>query len=140
MIHVSYCSGLAGIEAAQASSAQNLLSSTSASTSTSEKPPPSISDRREDPRREEESSGEKIEQNFSKKRVGEGDVKLDKDRLAHALREEKKRKMRGEDEDERLGKKKKTTGPDGGSHDVTEEELGMFFDFSFALVLITFSL
>jgi pre-mRNA-processing factor SLU7 len=71
-------------------------------------------------------SGEKIEQNYSKKRIGEGDVKLDKERLADAINEERKRKMRGEDDDERQGKKRKNA-LERGSHDVTEEQLGMFY-------------
>lgn len=70
-------------------------------------------------------SSKKTEQNYSKTRVGEGEVKLDKDRLAQALSEEKKRKKRGEDGEDRAGKKQKGA-PGGGSHDVTEEELGMF--------------
>lgn len=64
----------------------------------------------------------KTDQNYSKKRMGEGDLKLDKDRLADALKEEKKR-ARGNDEDIRSGKKQK--GVSGSSHEVTEEELGM---------------
>ncbi|KAJ7859740.1 hypothetical protein B0H13DRAFT_1639942, partial [Mycena leptocephala] len=64
---------------------------------------------------------ERVEQNYSKKRVGEGDVRLDDERLSRALHEEKKRKAaRGEEDDDRLGKKRKNA---GGSHDVTEEEL-----------------
>lgn len=68
-----------------------------------------------------ESRG-RIEQNYSKKRIGEGDVSLDKDRLAEALIEEKKRKARGGDDEDRFSKKKK--GLKVGGHDVTEEELG----------------
>lgn len=49
-------------------------------------------------------------------------MKLDSDRLANAIREEKKRKMRGEEVGDRFTKR--TKGPEGGSHDVTEEELG----------------
>jgi pre-mRNA-processing factor SLU7 len=115
IIHISYCSGEAGIEAAQASSAQNLLASTPAN------PPRSteISHKEEEP-------AEKVEQNYSKKRVGEGDVKLDKERLAQAINEEKKRKLRGEDMDDRTGKKRKNV-LESGSHDVTEEELGALF-------------
>jgi pre-mRNA-processing factor SLU7 len=61
-------------------------------------------------------------------------VTLDKERLAQAMIEERKRKVRGEDDDDRVGKKKK----DGhvGGHDVTEEELGKIFSCcSFARVL-----
>ncbi|KAJ7497464.1 Pre-mRNA splicing Prp18-interacting factor-domain-containing protein [Mycena latifolia] len=113
-IHVSYCSGQAGIEAAQASSAQNLL----ASTSNSGQPEPTKPLSETTSAREQTS--ERLEQNYSKKRVGEGDVRLDEERLSRALNEEKKRKARGEYDDDRLGKKRKNA---GGSHDVTEEEL-----------------
>lgn len=51
---------------------------------------------------------------------------MDKERLAHALREEKKR-ARGDDENVRAGKKQK--GVSGSSHEVTEEELGTFLAF-----------
>ena len=62
-----------------------------------------------------------MEQNYSKKRVGEGDVRLDKDRLARALAEEKKRK--GGNEDDRSSKRRRGV-LETGTHDVTEEELG----------------
>ncbi|KAF7315510.1 Slu7 domain-containing protein [Mycena indigotica] len=106
-VHLSYCAGQAGIAAAQASSAQNLLARPAT-------PPP-----QEDTRPPPETS-ERMEQNFGKKRMGEGDVQLDEDRLARALKEEKKRK--GEDNDsDRFGKKRK--GVASSSHEVTEEEL-----------------
>lgn len=65
----------------------------------------------------------KAEELFSKRRLGEGEVNIDKDRLAQAINEEKKRKGRGEEDDDRYGKRKKG-GPVGGSYEVTEEELG----------------
>lgn len=71
---------------------------------------------------EKERASLDITQNYSKKRVGEGDVKLDKDKMAYALEKEKKRKVGGDDDD-RSGKKRK--GIDVGTHEVTEEELGM---------------
>jgi pre-mRNA-processing factor SLU7 len=116
IIHVSYCSGQAGIEAAQASSAQNLLASTSKLSvpAQSELSTPLANGR--------DQTSERAEQNYSKKRIGEGEVRLDEDRLSRALNEEKKRKARGEEDDDRSGKKRKNA---GGSHDVTEEELGM---------------
>lgn len=77
---------------------------------------------------------EEIVQNYSKKRVGEGDVKLDKERLAQAIGEEKKRKTAGQDGDDRAGKKRKNT--EVGSHDVTEEELGKSHPF---FQIITYS-
>lgn len=107
---MSYCAGQAGKEAAYASTAQALL----ASNSTSDPSAPEAA---------AESRG-RIEQNYSKKRVGEGDVNLDKERLAEALSEEKKRKVRGGDDEDRFSKKKK--GLEVSSHDVTEEELGKF--------------
>ncbi|KAJ7594283.1 Pre-mRNA splicing Prp18-interacting factor-domain-containing protein [Mycena floridula] len=104
-IHVSYCSGQAGIDAAQASSAQHLLAQRSPS------PEPE--------RHEEPEQSLKVEQNYSKKRVGEGDFKLDKERLQKAIDEEKKRKVRDDDVD-RSSKKKKTG---ISAHEVTEEEM-----------------
>lgn len=109
-VHVSYCAGQAGKEASYASTAQALLASSSNAT-----PDPSAQEATS------ESRG-RIEQNYSKKRVGEGDISLDKDRLAEALSEEKKRKARGGDDEDRFSKKKK--GMEVSSHDVTEEELG----------------
>ncbi|EEB87400.1 hypothetical protein MPER_15256, partial [Moniliophthora perniciosa FA553] len=103
-----------GIEAAKASSAQNLLASTSdsntavatqASMSATEKP------------------SNNVEQNYSKKRVGEGDIKLDPERLVRAVEAEKKRGRGDDDGREMSGKKRKGDGGTTGSHDVTEEEL-----------------
>ena len=52
-------------------------------------------------------------------------MKLDQDRLAQAVSEEKKRKARGgKDEEDRSSKKVKSS-LESGSHEVTEEELGM---------------
>jgi hypothetical protein len=109
---MSYCAGDAGIEAAHASTARALLASSSKLSSD-----PSQEGKSEDLRG-------RIEQNYSKKRVGEGDVTLHKERLSEALNEEKKRKARGGDDENLFSKKQK--GLDGGSHDVTEEELGKF--------------
>ena len=103
-----------GIEAAQASSAQQLLASSSV------QPPQEKIDTEDRVERVE-----RIDQNYSKKRIGEGDVKLDRDRLAQAVLDEKKRKSRMKDEDDRSSKKQKS-GFETGSHEITEEELGMF--------------
>lgn len=116
-LHISYCAGIAGIEAAEASSAKQLLGvphdePATTSTTTSEK--------------EKEKQAAKIEQNFSKQRVGEGDVALDKERLERALKEEKKRKKGGHDDDDRYTKKSKGT-VESSTHDVTEEQLGESF-------------
>ncbi|KAG2755237.1 hypothetical protein P692DRAFT_20826881 [Suillus brevipes Sb2] len=105
-IHISYCAGEVGKEAAQASTAQALLASSKAQS---------------EPFAQDNEARARIEQNYSKKRVGEGDVALDKDRLAEAISEEKKRKTRGDKDDDRSSKKMK--GLQSGSHDVTEEEL-----------------
>ncbi len=114
-VHMSYCTGEDGIKAAQASSAKNLLES--AESSTSMPPPPVPSDSVEERKK-------KAEELFSKKRLGEGELSLDRDRLQQALSEERKRKGRGDDDDNRSGKKKK--GGLGQSYEVSEEELGKF--------------
>ena len=104
-----------------ASSAQNLLTSsepsTSAAASSSTQAVASTSETSEDRRR-------KAETLFSKKRLGEGDLELDEKRLADAIKAERKRKGHGgEDEFEwGTGKKRKA----GDTHEVTEEEMGMF--------------
>ncbi|EAU91764.1 pre-mRNA-splicing factor SLU7 [Coprinopsis cinerea okayama7 len=114
-LHISYCAGKAGIEAVTASSAQQLLASSSQAESST-----SSSKQQEEPPSERK---EKIEQNFSKKRVGEGDVVLDQEKLAKALKEERKRKAKGGYEDvDRYGKKSRST-VEGSTHEVTEEEL-----------------
>jgi len=105
-IHISYCAGEAGKEAAHASTAQALLASPSKAEA--------------EPSAQDNEARVRIEQNYSKKRVGEGDVSLNKDRLADAINEEKKRKARGEKDDGGFSKKRK--GLQSGSHDVTEEE------------------
>ena len=124
-IHISYCSGLVGIEAAQASSAQQLLASSSTQAS--------------QPKIDTEDSAERVErvdQNYSKKRIGEGDVKLDRDLLAQSILDEKKRKTM-KDGDDRSSKKQKS-GLGTGSHEVTEEELGTFLLCPFCNLLLTY--
>jgi len=125
-LHISYCAGQAGIDAARASSAQHLLASTSGSGPPSSVPAVEKSSKSLAKTHAEDDARDRVEQNFSKKRVGEGDIKLDNDRLTKAIHEEKKRKMRGEEDGDRFTKKSKG-GPEGGSHDVTEEELGMYY-------------
>jgi pre-mRNA-processing factor SLU7 len=66
---------------------------------------------------------ERVDQNYSKKRIGEGEVKLDLDLLAQSVLEEKKRKSGGGDD---RSSKKQKSGLGTGSHEVTEEELGTF--------------
>ncbi|PPQ77214.1 hypothetical protein CVT25_011060 [Psilocybe cyanescens] len=115
-LHLSYCAGKAGIEAAYASSAQHLLA-------TSNTPAVPEKSEKEPPRDVQETPSEKIDQNYSKKRIGEGDIKLDQGKLAQAVLEEKKRKAKGGNDDERSSKKVKSSLEGGGSHEVTEEEL-----------------
>ncbi|KAI1794127.1 Pre-mRNA splicing Prp18-interacting factor-domain-containing protein [Ganoderma leucocontextum] len=110
-VHMSYCTGVAGIDAARASSAKHLLESSSSASM----PPPPV------PSSDAEERKKKAEELFSKKRLGEGDLSLDKGKLAMALSEERKRKARGDDDDDRLGKKQR--GGLGQSHEVSEEEL-----------------
>ncbi len=112
---MSYCTGEAGIDAARASSAKHLLESSPSASM----PPPPV------PSGDAEERKKKAEELFSKKRLGEGDLSLNKDRLAKALGEERKRKAKGDDDDDdRFGKKQR--GGPGQSHEVSEEELGMF--------------
>jgi pre-mRNA-processing factor SLU7 len=109
-IHVSYCSGQAGIDAAQASSAQNLLKT---SNPDPHEPPKEITeapDNAEDRRRQAQIA-------YSKERLGEGELKLNEERLAEAVREEKKRKARGDD----TGDRKRKKGEDSVS--VSEEQM-----------------
>jgi pre-mRNA-processing factor SLU7 len=66
---------------------------------------------------------------LAKKHLGEGDLRLDKDKLAEAIKaeREKKRKSSKADEydDEPSGKRKKHNNSfSSGNHEVTEEELG----------------
>lgn len=128
-VHVSYCTGQAGIEAARASSAQHLLASSSSTTTTTAVDAASSSTAMESeapskpPPEELDDRKKKADELFSKRRLGEGDVRIDEGRLAAALKEERKRKAAGEDDDA-WGRKKKTKGE---TAEVTEEELGASF-------------
>ena len=114
-VHISYCTGQAGIEAAAASSAKNLLISSSKPLETVPQPIETV----QVPSKEVEERRRAAKNAFSKERVGEGEVQLDRERLAQALKEEKKRKARGDD-DGRSGKRAKGDEPS----EVTEEQLG----------------
>ena len=124
-IHISYCSGLVGIEAAEASSAQQLLASSSTQPSQQKVDTEDGAER-----------VERVDQNYSKKRIGEGDVKLDQELLAQSVLDEKKRKSGGMNGDERSSKKQKSG--QGGSHEVTEEELGAFLHLFFCKLHLTY--
>jgi len=112
-IHVSYCTGQAGVEAAASSSAKNLLTSSSRPT----EPVPRSIETAGDPPKNAEERRRAAKNAFGKERVGEGEVQLDKERLAQALKKEKKRKTR--DDDERSGKRARGDEP----YEVTEEQL-----------------
>ncbi|EJD52380.1 pre-mRNA-splicing factor SLU7 [Auricularia subglabra TFB-10046 SS5] len=114
-IHVSYCAGEAGIEAAQASDAVNLLR---ADAQREDQPEASTSGSASAPK-----AYEFAKPLPPKKRVGDGDVELDKSRLEAALRDERKRRQRGdEDEGDGRDKRRKYNSFQGGQ-DVTEEEM-----------------
>lgn len=63
---------------------------------------------------------------LSRKHLGEGDLRLDKDRLMEAIKAEKVRKRKGglDDDDTPSGKRKKHEIMSNGNSEVTEEELG----------------
>ncbi|KAL1939799.1 hypothetical protein VTO73DRAFT_9499 [Trametes versicolor] len=107
-IHMSYCTGEAGIKASEESSAKHLLQA-AATSSMPPPPPPPAADNVDDRKK-------KAEELFSKKRLGEGDLALDKSKLAQAVTDERKRKAKGGEDDDRFGKKQK-------SYEVSEEEL-----------------
>jgi pre-mRNA-processing factor SLU7 len=79
---------------------------------------------------DEQDSRRSREQNYSKTRIGEGDVQIDRERLRAALEDEKKRKAR-HDDDDRSSKKKKAASEQNSNHEVTQEELGWCFYFGF---------
>ena len=110
-IQASYCTGQAGIEAAKASSAAEMLKRAA---------------QRLEAQEQDRAAQANGDSTLSKKRLGEGDLSLDKDKLAQALSVERKRKAAGEDDDDdRWGGKRRKYGLEGTKIDVTEEELGM---------------
>ena len=113
-VHISYCTGQAGIEAAAASSAKNLLTSSKAVETVSQP-----AETAQELPKDAEERRRAAKNAFGKERVGEGEIQLDNERLFQALKEEKKRKARGDD-DGRLGKRAKGDEP----YEVTEEQLG----------------
>jgi pre-mRNA-processing factor SLU7 len=70
----------------------------------------------------ERAGGSGAGKDFSKKRLGEGDLQLDQDKLNRAIAEERerKRKARGGDEEEWESKRRRTEDAGG---DITEEQL-----------------
>ncbi|EIN11897.1 pre-mRNA-splicing factor SLU7 [Punctularia strigosozonata HHB-11173 SS5] len=121
-VHASYCAGQAGIEATRASTAQHLLSNAPASSSPPPRAKPLIDDQpsssSKDIGKDAEDRRRRAEAAFSsKKRLGEGELEFDREKLSRAINEEKKRKGRDTDGDEREGKRKKDT------TEVSEEDL-----------------
>jgi pre-mRNA-processing factor SLU7 len=107
-VHISYCTGEAGKEAAKASSAQNLLegSGSQPEDSTSKSPL-------------EGGDGDK-----GKQRKTDVDVEAEQSKLS----EERKRKGRTNEGDERFNKKSKNEeATESKKFDVSEDELGMDF-------------
>jgi pre-mRNA-processing factor SLU7 len=104
-IQASYCTGEAGIEAAEASSHSMMLKMERARIEETKK------------RQEEEEA-----MTSRSKRLGEGDVQFDQERLARALKEERKRKADEGDEGKYGDKRRKYNS--AMDVDVTEEDLG----------------
>ena len=111
-VQASYCTGQAGIEAAKASSAGEMLKKAA---------------QRLEAQEQESAAKGNGDSILSKKRLGEGSLSLDNERLAQALSAERKRKAAGEDvDDDRWGGKRRKYGREGTNIDVTEEDLGGF--------------
>ena len=127
-VHISYCTGQAGIEAAAASSAKNLLTSPPKPVETVPQPVETV----QEPSRDAEERRRAAKNAFGKERMGEGEFQLDKERLAQALKEEKKRKARGDDDD-RSGKRVRGDEP----NEVTEEQLGERFTYDVVVRVLT---
>jgi pre-mRNA-processing factor SLU7 len=109
-VHISYCTGEAGKQAATASSAQNLLqgSGSQPEDSTSKSPP-------------EGGDGDKGKQ---RKTDADVDVEAEQSKLS----EERKRKGRANEGDERFSKKSKgEEAAESKKFDVSEDELGTYF-------------
>ncbi|KAG8715827.1 mRNA splicing protein [Ceratobasidium sp. 423] len=100
--------GEAGIEASEAAKAQNLLN-----------PRSLLETHLETAGKGKEKAKIAEDPSLSKKRLGEKDIALDRDKLQRAVAAEKKRKM-GQMDDDGNDKRRKY---DGGNQDVTEEEL-----------------
>lgn len=138
IMHLSYCAGKAAIDAAEASSARTLLLGSSQATSSTSQPSKTLSEQRKErllDESEEEKGGKNGDKNYiavNKRTLGEGKIELDQERLAEAIREERKRKARNEDDnDDSQARRKKYNsslqgGKAGDNAEVTEEELGTY--------------
>lgn len=138
ILHGAYCTGTAGIAAsAEEADVKSLLAKSAAFSA----PPPveALPPAHLKGKGKESVGGEDVPQ-FSKVRVGEGEIKLNKDKLEKALEEERKRKQEAEEEQSGGGfsmagrKKPKYNNVSGaGGGEVTEEQLGSFSSFFFFL-------
>jgi len=108
-VQASYCTGQAGIEAVKASSAAEMLKR--------------AAQRLGAQKGQTNAAQANADSDLSKRRLGEGDLNLDRGRLVQALSMERKRKAVGEDEDDRWGGKRPKYGREGTNVDITEEEL-----------------
>ncbi|KAG8822125.1 mRNA splicing protein [Serendipita sp. 399] len=104
----SYCTGEAGIVAAEASSHAMMIKMEQS--------------RVEEQKKAEAAAATRNQQEKSSKRLGEQNPQLDKDKLAQALKDERKRKA-GEDEDRFGADKKRKYNNNSMEVDVTEEDL-----------------
>ena len=115
-MHISYCTGEAGKQAATASSAQNLLMGGG--------PPP------------EDSTSKSLSESGGGDRGKQQKTDVDVDAEQSKLSDERKRRARATDGDERFSKKSKNEeAAESKKFDVSEDELGMDF-ISFKLVLV----
>ena len=124
----SYCAGAAGIRAVDESSAEQLLNNPNAP---SDNRPSSLGGDQPLAGRGKRDQATELaeiktqqESSFSKRRLGEGDLQLDRGKLEAALNEQrgKRRKEREEDE-EWMGDKRPKYNSYSGGAEVTEEEL-----------------
>lgn len=132
-LHGSYCTGETGRQVSRDSSVRSLLANSSTFTTpgTPASPPPSQASGSGSKAQGEMAPPSEV-RNFSKKRHGEGEVVLDKERLERALAEERKRK--NEEEESQVGgwsqkkargsKYNNTSDSKAGDGEVTEEQLG----------------
>ena len=118
VIHLSYCTGESGKEAAQASSAQNLLASSAPAAPQADAASKSLLDAHL------EESGHTDKGKASGRKKHEDGEKFNQDKMTDVLNEERKRKSRADEGDDRFTKKSKGDERETKKFDVTEDELG----------------
>ncbi|KAG8933091.1 mRNA splicing protein [Tulasnella sp. 418] len=123
----SYCTGQAGISANEASdSKQVIMSASSTAFDTTRETQKSLAEQHLENLDSGAVTEPGLEPKFGKRRLGEGEMTLDKERLEKALREEKRRKTgkKVEWEEEMEGNRRnKYNSFSGEGVDVTEEQL-----------------